>query len=497
MSEFVDNFGPMPIDGIQGTTPEYTDVEAAYRYMLAELKDASSKMDLSVVNTDAAFTKFDVAYGYDFAKWQKYANSMRMRLAMRLSEVDSATAKAEFEDAAKGVLILTADDMFAVQEKPGGWDPLTGDMTRDWNYQMLSSTANNLFIGLGGVTTASVKPEYAEYTKPANWMGVKYERHMMSYTNDPSKGFWFDGLYDVIDPRAYSIYTAPGETTHKNYNEGALTDGFDLLGSDGETVEATETHVAFSWNGGQSGSMGPLGTTNAAYASAPYFYPSLSAQFRAGNSSRVFFAAWETYFLLAEAAVRGWVTPVDGKTAYENGIKASFEYWNLSAHADAYIASEDYNRVGTSVNWDHVTEATPVTLDYKDGYTGATVTSGFTWTPPVNTIYKGGVNNDKFNKIMTQKFIANNPWLPLEVWNDHRRLGLPFFENPSVEQPIIAMPALTQANSTSGNQIAFFPQRLKYPSGLQSSNSTGYQQALGHLEGGEDGVLTPLWWAQH
>jgi hypothetical protein len=26
---------------------------------------------------------------YDYAKWRKYANSMRMRLAMRLSEVDA------------------------------------------------------------------------------------------------------------------------------------------------------------------------------------------------------------------------------------------------------------------------------------------------------------------------------------------------------------------------------------------------------------------------
>ena len=47
---------------------------------------------------------------------------------------------------------------------------------------------------------------------------------------------------------------------------------------------------------------------------------------------------------------------------------------------------------------------------------------------------------------------------------------------------------------TSSQQ--FFPQRMKYPSGLQNSNVNGYKQAVDAL-GGPDEVLTPLWWAQH
>jgi hypothetical protein len=47
---------------------------------------------------------------------------------------------------------------------------------------------------------------------------------------------------------------------------------------------------------------------------------------------------------------------------------------------------------------------------------------------------------------------------------------------------------------TSSQQ--FFPQRMKYPSGLQNSNVTGYDQAVKAL-GGDDAVMTPIWWAQH
>ena len=84
--------------------------------------------------------------------------------------------------------------------------------------------------------------------------------------------------------------------------------------------------------------------------------------------------------------------------------------------------------------------------------------------------------------------------MPLEGWNDHRRLGLPFFENPAVEQPLVNLPALTSANFMS-NQVSFFPQRLRYTSGLRNSNPKGYDQAVGFL-GGADSVFTPLWWAK-
>ena len=45
------------------------------------------------------------------------------------------------------------------------------------------------------------------------------------------------------------------------------------------------------------------------------------------------------------------------------------------------------------------------------------------------------------------------------------------------------------------NQVSFFPQRLRYTSGLRKSNPKGYDQAVGFL-GGADSVFTPLWWAK-
>jgi len=220
----------------------------------------------------------------------------------------------------------------------------------------------------------------------------------------------------------------------------------------------------------------------------------LALQFRNSTSKRVFFAPWETYFLLAEAAERGWTVPMSAKVAYEAGIASSFAYWGVSNHLAAYLASNDYNALGTSVNYDHITEpGASRTMSYVDGYTNTAGTATIAY--PSNTLYKNGaVRNDRLTKIITQKFIAQTPWLPLEAWNDHRRLGLPFIENPCIENPLVTMPALNSGNYMTSN-VKFFPQRLIYPSGLKNSNANGYTQALQFL-GGADDVFTSLWWAK-
>src|SRR5690606_6442363 len=167
----------------------------------------------------------------------------------------------------------------------------------------------------------------------------------------------------------------------------------------------------------------------------PGALPRLANKFRNNTSERVFFGPWESYFLIAEAALKGWETPMDAKMAYEEGVRQSFDYFGVSGYVEQYLQSEDYNRVGTSVSWDHTTEPSDKTVVYINGYTDSQQSMTFSY--PDNHLYEGGnVKNDHLTKVITQKFISQVPWLPLETWNDHRRLGLPFFENPAVENPL-------------------------------------------------------------
>ncbi len=495
LSELTDNFGPIPLNGFQGVNPEFSDVKTVYYFMLDELKDASNKLDLTI--SDKPNGDLDQAYGYNYASWQKYANSMRLRLAMRLSEVDAAKAKSEFEAAASKPLITQLSDNFQIQEK-GGWDDLTGVMTREWNYFQLSETLNNLLVGLGGVkTTDQVSGTIGAFAKPANYVGLRFNNHWPLKTNDPVAGYWLDGLPNTIDPRAYKLYIIPGDFSNSDFNaypswdNTAKTTSRTLTDAGGAVVKTLD--AAFTWNAPVNGSWGDKGSMNNV-ATFNGCTPRLGNHYRNSTAKRLFFGAWETYFLLAEAAVKGWATPVSGKVAYETGIDRSFEYFGVTNFAAAYKTSTDYNRTGTSVSWDHTTEPPATyTMNYVDGYTGTPGTVQIKY--PVNNLYKNGtVKNDLLTKIITQKFIAQNPWVPLETWSDQRRLGLPFFENPAVEKPLTNMPDLNDGNYMTSS-VKFFPQRLKYPTNVEASNPKGYQQAMSQL-GGTDVVLTPLWWAK-
>ncbi len=453
----------------------------------------------TVVNPDEV-KKLDPAYSYDYGKWRRYANSMRLRLAMRLSEVDAAKAKSEFEAAASGELLTAADQIFQVAEK-GGWDALTGVMSREWNAGWMTTTIRNLYLGLGGVKSEDqLSADFDAYIRPANWMGLKFADHFTTNTNDPSAGYWLDGLPNMIDPRAYKTFIIPGDFSNPNFNSypswdnTARTTKANL--TDGTTANnvVKEIDAKYTYNAYVAGSWGPKGTKNGVRAFNGTI-PRTGNQFRNSASKRIFFAPWETYFLLAEAGVKGWTIPISAQAAYEEGIKSSFEYWGTTAYLSTYLASQNYNRTGTSVSWTHTTEpSASYNMDYKDGYTNVAGVASIVY--PKNDLYKAGaVKNDLLTKIITQKFIAQTPWLPLETWNDHRRLGLPFFENPAIEVPIVNLPALTTANYMTSN-VKFFPQRLRYPSGLKNSNAKGYEQAVALL-GGADEVLTPLWWAKH
>lgn len=497
LSEMADNFGPLPINGFQGVNPDFNSLQEVYTFLLTELQEAVAEMDLTITPPNTIQNN-DPAYGYNFAKWVKYGNSMRMRLAMRVSEADPAMAREHFEAAANtNEFISSLDDNFQVQET-GGWDPLTGVMTREWNMQYLSPTMNNLMIGLGGIESEDQLPaSYGQYVKPGNYLGERYEDHFTTETNDPSAGYWFDGLHETIDPRSYVQFIIPGDFDNPEMNRYPTYDlpltgdtKRTLVTEDGNTV-VKEIEAAFTWNAPSIGSWGAKGAKNNVY-SHPGAVPRLANRFRDGSSQRIFFPSWESYFLIAEAAVRGWNTPMSGQEAYEAGIRESFEYWGVSDFVEEYLKSEDYNRVGTSVSWNHITEPpATVTMEYVNGYTGETGTVEFSY--PDNHLYMNGtVKNDALTKILTQKFIAQSPWLPLETWNDHRRLGLPFFENPAVENALPNMPQLNDNNYTE-SRWEFFPQRLKYPANLESNVPDGYSQALQHL-GGPDDVFTPLWW---
>lgn len=95
--------------GQEVTSPKYDPQQVVYNGLFADLRAASGMATASGANFGSA----DLIYQGDMAKWQKFANSLRLRFAMRLSQVDPTKGRAEFAAAMTapgGVFTSNADN---------------------------------------------------------------------------------------------------------------------------------------------------------------------------------------------------------------------------------------------------------------------------------------------------------------------------------------------------------------------------------------------------
>jgi hypothetical protein len=118
MHKTTDYYGPIVYSGFgnqDGTTP-YDSQKAVYDQFFTELKTAVDILTAKVgSSTDATFfaagdaTDGTTANG-NIVKWIKFANSLRLRLAIRISNIDPVKAKAEAEAAVTGYGVITSND---------------------------------------------------------------------------------------------------------------------------------------------------------------------------------------------------------------------------------------------------------------------------------------------------------------------------------------------------------------------------------------------------
>jgi hypothetical protein len=89
--------------------PKYDKQQTVYLALLKELDEASAAMSTSAA--DEGFGAADLYYKGDAAKWKRWGYSLMLRLAMRISNVDAATANTYVAKAvAGGVFTSNADN---------------------------------------------------------------------------------------------------------------------------------------------------------------------------------------------------------------------------------------------------------------------------------------------------------------------------------------------------------------------------------------------------
>src|SRR5574342_541048 len=145
-SVMTDAMGDLPYsEALKGNAilaPKYDTQQSIYDSLFVDLTTASGQIDPAGIG----FATGDVLYGGNMTKWQKFANSLRLRLAMHLSNVDPAKAQAEAAAAvAAGVFASNADNAALVYlaAAPNQNPIYTNSLTRD-DYGMSKTFVDSL-----------------------------------------------------------------------------------------------------------------------------------------------------------------------------------------------------------------------------------------------------------------------------------------------------------------------------------------------------------------
>ncbi|MGH1337197.1 MAG: SusD/RagB family nutrient-binding outer membrane lipoprotein [Aureispira sp.] len=123
-----DSWGPIPfsqaLGGAEFPFPKYDSQEEVYMGLLDLLNDAIANFD----DTDNS-VKGDQIYNGDITKWKKFANSLKMRVAMRMSDVKTTEAATAISEAITGgVMTSNADNaLFMYMNGAPNNNPLAED----------------------------------------------------------------------------------------------------------------------------------------------------------------------------------------------------------------------------------------------------------------------------------------------------------------------------------------------------------------------------------
>ncbi|MDA1120320.1 MAG: SusD/RagB family nutrient-binding outer membrane lipoprotein [Bacteroidetes bacterium] len=162
-----DYYGNIPYsESLQGKAgvflPAFQSQQSIYADLIKELTEAGAAISAS--NPDEGFAFADIYFDGDIAKWKKFAASLRLRLAMRQSNVDASEVAGAVSAAASGGMMTNADNIFIQMAiGPSEWTNQNG-ISRAYypgdggNESFLSKTMIDFLKGTDPNTTADDDP---------------------------------------------------------------------------------------------------------------------------------------------------------------------------------------------------------------------------------------------------------------------------------------------------------------------------------------------------
>ena len=368
MSIITDTYGDAPFSEaglgfLEGKfNPKYDKQEDIYNAFFLELEDAVNKIDPTKDKVTG-----DLIYAGDVTKWQQLANSLRLRFAMRISNVNPTKAQTEFENA------LAAN---------GG---------------VITDASSDALIKYMTIAFSFGQEAYSDYR--GNSLS------QLLFGNDPANNpsylcsTFFNQLRQSGDPRTFKIsrcyydglMSATSPDNRVDITQEMIEKGIDFSPRD---------PGAYSWEpwptGYDSDICKELAVNNPSVTvtMAREVEPKLANNFLKSDNPGVVMTSAEVKFLMAEATVKKWnVGSVSAEDLYKQGVRAAIDFLTDNYGCTATIDAE------------------------FDAFIQGRGTFGHT-------------DNQKLEAINTQAWILHFT-NPAECWANVRRSGYPKLKSPA------------------------------------------------------------------
>lgn len=177
MHRITDKYGPIIYSQFgESMQAPYDSQKDVYTQFFAELQDAIDVMTTFISQNPGKtyMAAYDYIYGGDVTKWVKFANSLRLRLAMRVSYVDQALATTQASAAINHSigLMSTANDDAILRNNNNGlsFTNTLWQATQSWHDLCMSATADCYLNGYSDPRLAKyyITNESGEYRGARN-----------------------------------------------------------------------------------------------------------------------------------------------------------------------------------------------------------------------------------------------------------------------------------------------------------------------------------------
>ena len=437
MSVLTDTYGDIPcMEAGKGFTegisnPKYDKQEDIYNFFFEELDACVAQLGTGTDRIGGDVTSMSG----DAAAWRKYANSLRLRYAMRISDVNPTKAQEEFEKALSadgGYITKASEDAYVIYTD----GPFTlYDGSRDLDFRV--NALGEILYGQDPSSPTFVCSTFVNILKENN--DPRLFRICRHYLNVKRTDVKPDREWnvDVTDEVEAWIDTQNGLQTACNPGAAWYSDWVNPpANSDIPTLEKLVEQY-------------PDAGFDKNNYNARMVRPFLSIDFEMPDRPGALINSAEVEFLLAEAKLKGWNVDGTVEDHFKAGVKASMEW--LNTH---YL--QDADRISTQE---------------IDTYTDALINAG-------------ALNNAK-EAINTQAWILHM-MNPSEAWANLRRSDYPVLQDRTKLKTY-------PKDFTYDDDNLQTPTRLRYPILENQYNSANYKEALERMDGKDDWHKR-LWW---